>query len=145
MLRAKNVRDQDLEEDTQGHIGDAIEIANTEPTVAAVSKAEPVMVASANKRAVPLPAQKQPGQTAPQSPLPVPRSPLEGKGTVVLDVGGGRTVPSFIGKSLRSAIEMAQNSGIELDVVGSGTAREQSPPPGARMPAGGRVAVRFSR
>jgi cell division protein FtsI (penicillin-binding protein 3) len=63
----------------------------------------------------------------------------------VLDVGGGPTVPSFLGKSLRSAIETAQTSGIELDAIGTGTAREQSPPPGARMPAGGRVAVRFSR
>ncbi len=102
------------------------------------------MMASANKNKAlpPIPLKAEP---APQEPLQAPKNPLEGKGTVVLDVGGGPTVPSFLGKSLRSAIEMAQSSGVELDAIGSGTAREQSPPPGAKMPAGGRVAVRFSR
>jgi cell division protein FtsI (penicillin-binding protein 3) len=144
MLRAK-ARDEDWGEDTQGHIGDAIKIANTDPSPPVAGKSEPATVASANnQRALPLHGQKQ-AEPLPPTPLQAPKNPLEGKGTVVLDVGGGPTVPSFLGKSLRSAIEMAQNSGIELDVVGSGTAREQTPPPGARMPAGGRVAVRFSR
>jgi cell division protein FtsI (penicillin-binding protein 3) len=142
MLRAK-VKDQDLEEDTQGHIGEAIEVAKDESAVPATGKSEAVM-ASRNKRGISLPAQKQP-EAVVQTPLEAPKSPLEGKGTVVLDVGGGRTVPSFLGKSLRSAIETAQSSGVELDVIGSGTAREQSPSPGTPMPAGGRVAVRFGR
>jgi cell division protein FtsI (penicillin-binding protein 3) len=142
LLRAK-VKDQDLEEDTQGHIGDALEVANADPVVPAIGKADPVTLASVNKKSIPTPTQKQ--NDPEPTPLQAPKSPLEGKGTVVLDVGGGPTVPSFLGRSLRSAIEMAQSSGIELDVIGSGTAREQSPPPGARMPAGGRVAVRFSR
>jgi hypothetical protein len=54
-------------------------------------------------------------------------------------------VPSFIGKSLRATIETAQEAGIELDAVGYGVAREQSPPPGTRIPTGARVAVRFTR
>jgi cell division protein FtsI (penicillin-binding protein 3) len=54
-------------------------------------------------------------------------------------------VPSFVGKSLRGAIEAAQQAGIALDVQGSGIAREQSPAPGSRVPAGGKVAVRFGR
>jgi cell division protein FtsI (penicillin-binding protein 3) len=132
MLRAK-VKDQDLDEDTQGHIGEALEVAKEEPVIQPTKTNQPKTVA----------AQKQAEPVA--QPLEAPKSPLEGKGTVVLDVGGGPTVPSFLGKSLRSAIETAQTSGIELDAIGSGTAREQSPPPGARMPAGGRVAVRFSR
>src|SRR5262249_53885551 len=122
---------------------EALEAANTDPVVAPSGKAGPVMLASANKKSPPIPTQKESDPVP--APLEAPKSPLEGKGTVVLDVGGGPTVPSFLGRSLRSAIEMAQSNGIELDVVGSGTAREQSPPPGARMPAGGRVAVRFSR
>jgi cell division protein FtsI (penicillin-binding protein 3) len=80
-----------------------------------------------------------------ETPLPPAADNTQPNGTVVLDVGSGPTVPSFLGKSMRAAIEMAQSNGIELNVIGSGTAREQSPPPGARMPAGGRVAVRFSR
>jgi cell division protein FtsI (penicillin-binding protein 3) len=148
MLRAK-AKAEELDEDNQGHIGDAIEVAKEEP---AQSRPSPtageergtLTMASANKNKAlpPMPVKAEPVQ---QEPLQAPKNPLEGKGTVVLDVGGGPTVPSFLGKSLRSAIEMAQTSGVELDAIGTGTAREQSPPPGARMPAGGRVAVRFSR
>ena len=46
----------------------------------------------------------------------------------MLDVEqGGIVVPSFLGKSVRTAIEMAQESGLDLDAVGSGLARQQSP------------------
>jgi beta-lactam-binding protein with PASTA domain len=65
---------------------------------------------------------------------------------VVLEVEqGGIVVPSFVGKPLRAAIETAQNSGIELDAIGDGVAREQSPPAGAHVPAGSRVEVRFQQ
>jgi hypothetical protein len=40
---------------------------------------------------------------------------------------------------------MAQESGIELDISGSGVARAQAPAPGTRIPAGAHVAVRFAR
>ena len=67
-------------------------------------------------------------------------------GTVVLEVAeGGIEVPSFIGKSLRAAMEAALNSGLELDAVGSGVAREQAPAAGAHVAAGSRVRVRFGR
>jgi len=60
-------------------------------------------------------------------------------------VGGGTTVPSFVGKTLRVAIETAQDAGIELQAVGSGVARDQSPAAGIRVAGGARVVVRFSR
>jgi cell division protein FtsI (penicillin-binding protein 3) len=66
-------------------------------------------------------------------------------GTVVLDTGGRVVVPDFHGKALRSALEEAQSAGIELEVSGSGVGREQSPAPGAKIPAGGKVSVRFGR
>jgi cell division protein FtsI/penicillin-binding protein 2 len=65
-------------------------------------------------------------------------------GTVVLSVDSGIVVPSFVGKSLRSAVEYAQQSGLEISVLGSGIARQQSPPPGSHLAAGQRVIVRFS-
>ena len=47
---------------------------------------------------------------------------LPSSGTVVLDVEqGGIVVPSFVGKSVRAAIELAEESGLDLDAVGSGT------------------------
>lgn len=67
-------------------------------------------------------------------------------GTVVLDVEeGGIQVPSFLGKNLRVAIEAAQDAGLDLDAIGSGVAREQSPQPGAHVAAGSRVVVKFGR
>ena len=76
----------------------------------------------------------------------LPPQQLPTSGTVVLDVEeGGIEVPSFLGKNLRIAIEAAQDAGLDLDAVGSGTAREQSPLPGAHVAAGSRVTVRFGR
>jgi len=67
-------------------------------------------------------------------------------GTVVLDVEqGGNTVPSFVGMSVRSAVELAEASGLDLDAVGDGIAQEQNPPAGAHIATGGQVTVRFGR
>jgi beta-lactam-binding protein with PASTA domain len=54
-------------------------------------------------------------------------------------------VPSFAGKSVRAAIEMAQENGLDLNAVGSGLARDQSPLAGAHVPSGSKVMVRFGR
>ncbi len=67
-------------------------------------------------------------------------------GTVVLDVEqGGIEVPSFVGKTVRSTLEAAQDAGLELEPVGSGVARQQSPAPGTHVHAGSRVTVQFGR
>ena len=66
--------------------------------------------------------------------------------TVILNVEeGGIEVPSFLGKNVRSALEAAQDAGLDLDAIGSGVAREQSPQPGTHVAAGARVVVRFGR
>jgi len=71
--------------------------------------------------------------------------PAKTNGTAVVSLGGGVLVPSLVGKPMRAALEIAQESGIDIDVIGSGVAREQSPPAGTRIASGARVAVRFSR
>jgi len=84
---------------------------------------------------------QKPSQPAPSAPQKV--SPGT---TVVLAVEeGGIEVPSFIGKNLRNALEVAQDAGLDLAAVGSGVAREQTPAPGAHVVAGARVVVRFGR
>ena len=68
-----------------------------------------------------------------QVPPPQPPSPAQqaaGPGTVVLDVDSGVVVPSFLGKPLRSAVETAEQSGLEINAIGSGVARQQWPAPG---------------
>jgi len=77
------------------------------------------------------------------SPAP---AAMPATGTVVLDVEqGGIVVPSFIGRTVRSAVESALDSGLDLEPVGSGVARQQSPAAGTHVHAGTRVTVQFGR
>ncbi len=82
-----------------------------------------------------------------EQPLAAPEQPqIDARGgSVVLDAGGGSTVPSLLGLSMREAVESAHKAGFELQVVGSGLAREQQPPPGSYLPSGSKIAVRFAR
>ncbi|MGA8273067.1 MAG: penicillin-binding protein, partial [Candidatus Sulfotelmatobacter sp.] len=67
-------------------------------------------------------------------------------GTVVLDVEqGGIEVPSFLGKTVRGALEAAQDADLELEAVGSGLARQQSPSAGTHVAAGAHITVQFGR
>jgi cell division protein FtsI (penicillin-binding protein 3) len=85
------------------------------------------------------PAKVPDASSAPPSELPV-------TGTVVLDVEqGGIEVPSFVGKTVRGAVEAAQDIGLQLDAVGSGVARQQSPVAGTHVAAGARVTVQFGK
>jgi len=70
---------------------------------------------------------------------------LGGRGTVVVDIGGSTVAPSLLGLPVRNALETAQQAGIEIDIVGSGVAREQFPPPGAHLAPGAHISVRFAR
>lgn len=71
--------------------------------------------------------------------------PAANDGTVILEVGAGVAVPSLLGMPVRAALETAEQSGFELDVIGSGIAREQQPPPGSMVAPGGHISVRFAR
>lgn len=101
-----------------------------------------------------------PRRAEPRQPEPQPESKSKSKslalaasstpppatsGTVILDVGAGPLAPSLLGKSVRAAIESAEQSGVEIEVIGAGIARAQSPQPGERIPPGTRVAVRFGK
>lgn len=86
-----------------------------------------------------------PAAMASTSQIPSP-APMPANGTVVLDVEqGGIAVPSFLGKSVRSAIEAAEANGLDLEIVGSGIAQDQSPAPGAHVASGTKIMVRFGR
>jgi cell division protein FtsI (penicillin-binding protein 3) len=120
-------------EDAQPHApGEVLEL---EP----VSAPAPLGAAPVVRTAAPASATqalRAPNQSAP---------PDARGGTVVLDVGGGSTVPSLLGLSMRGAVEQAHKAGFELQILGSGVAREQQPPPGSFLPFGSKIAVRFSR
>jgi cell division protein FtsI (penicillin-binding protein 3) len=148
-LAQNKVRDSDLDESSPDHLGSALELADTATAVAAPSGKPPAaqgpLVPAARREKEP---QTEAVATTQSVPLPGGASamPQVPSGTVVLDVEqGGIEVPSFIGKSVRSALEVAQDSGLELNPVGSGIAREQSPAAGTHVTAGSRVVVKFGR
>ena len=161
LLAERRVKDQDVEEGSPDRLGDTLDAsdippadASDQPAVAAApsspdvaaSVVMPAAIRQSEAAASALPEQKQdatPDDKPGAMPLPVH---LPSSGTVVLDVEqGGIVVPSFLGKSVRDAIEMAQERGLDLDAVGSGLARQQSPPPGAHVTSGSQVTVKFGR
>lgn len=160
LFARRNAKEEDLAESSPDHLGSTLEIADNTaadpapPTRNVPSKPSPEVVASAVVPAalrVRRPEastnweRKQSAAVAVKRTALVPEH-LASSGTVVLDVEqGGIVVPSFVGRSVRSAIELAEENGLDLEAVGSGLAREQSPVAGSRIPAGSRVTVRFGR
>jgi len=169
--REKNngLREDDLEEGTPDHPGEPLETAEVNGEASELAKTENVArirperqskgpsPAGADSRVTPA-ALREPVPSASDQPIAATDRPktnnpapslaqsLPATGTVVLDVEqGGIVVPSFVGKTVRGAIEAAQDAGLELEAVGSGVARQQSPAAGAHVPAGSRVTVQFGR
>ena len=146
MLLAQ-VKDTELDESSPDRLGSGPEMP--EETAAIAEKPMPAKSPSPEVAATARmlnAALRTPGQPPPAAPLSAPAgAPLPTSGTVVMDTDAGVIVPSLLGKGVRNALEIAQEAGIELDIVGNGVAREQMPPPGSRIPAGRHVAVRFSR
>ena len=54
-------------------------------------------------------------------------------------------VPSFVGMPMRKVVETAAGAGLEVDVTGSGTAREQAPAAGTLVDPGTHVVVHCAR
>ncbi len=158
LLMAK-MKEKDLEEGTPDHPGETLETAevNSEPmkpsVAAGVARAPSPANAEATGNVVqaavretvstiaPGSIEEAPAKNSDTAPVKLPSS-----GTVVLDVEqGGIEVPSFVGKTVRGAVETAQDIGLELDAVGSGVARQQTPAAGTHVAAGARVTVQFGR
>jgi cell division protein FtsI (penicillin-binding protein 3) len=159
LLAQSKLKDNDLEEGTPDHPGEPLEMADG---------ADPAAPRPSEAAQAPLPAKAEAGTNVVQAAMretlpneasstasnqaraaePPPKSRPEPKlpatGTVVLDVEqGGIEVPSFSGKTVRKALEAAQDAGLELEVVGSGVARQQTPAAGTRVPQGSSVTVQF--
>ena len=147
-LARNKVKDSDLDEGSPDRLGSVLEVGDSTPDTTPLP---PQPKPTAAQGAV-VPAALQEKESAPRTPA-IPASakadtpaPDPSNGTVVLDVEqGGIEVPSFIGKSVRGAVETAQDSGLELNPVGSGIAREQTPAAGSHVTAGSRVLVKFGR
>ena len=163
LLLASRAKDKDLEEGTPDHPGEPLETAEVgadspqpatgKDRVARSSSPanagnEGPVVQAAIRQSEPLAGlPSQPSQVSAKSPDTASApSKLPSTGTVVLDVEqGGIEVPSFVGKTVRGAVETAQDAGLELEAVGSGVARQQSPQAGTHVTAGAHVMVQFGR
>ena len=55
------------------------------------------------------------------------------------------SVPPFTGLSVRQVIEKAAGAGLEVEIVGDGSVRDQAPAPGTMVPPGTHVVVRCTR
>ncbi len=154
LLASRQISDRDIAEGSPDHPGEPLEISqstnledtSSPPATSSGSPASPVgsVVPAAMRGKIDTVENAEivaPPQTPPSPPVQLPTG-----GTVVVDMEeGGIVVPSFMGKSVRSAIETAEEKGITLDVMGSGLGQQQIPPAGSHVAAGTRVTVQFGR
>jgi len=162
LLAQAKMKDKDLEEGTPDHPGEPLETAEInagdaaspvgKPSVArtpANAGGDGTVVQAALRQNEPVPSanvQPEPPKTPAAAENTAPPPKIPSTGTVVLDVEqGGIEVPSFVGKTVRGAVESAQDAGLELEAVGSGVARQQNPAPGTHVAAGAHVTVQFGR
>jgi len=160
LLAQAKIKDKDLDEGTPDHPGEPLETAEVNGDAVAAEKPTNAV----NRAPSPANAGQDPGlvpatlreplapTAATPSSLAAPQATSQTKaavpasGTVVLDVEqGGIEVPSFVGKTVRGAVESAEDVGLEIDAVGSGIARQQNPAAGSHVAAGSRVTVQFGR
>jgi cell division protein FtsI (penicillin-binding protein 3) len=163
LARAKT-SDTELEEGSPDHLGESIDIAEAAPNETnplpapdrqQMNNVQKDRGPAPQTAIVPTSLREQepaaPSEPAHSVPYEAGRggsasAPAAQTGTVVVDVEqGGIEVPSFAGKSVRSAIELAESAGLDLEIIGSGLAQEQSPAAGAHVAAGSKITVKFGR
>lgn len=148
MLLRASVKPADVMEGSPDHVGDDIaamdEAENGPQTTLQPQNSQGVVAASYTPQSSLETghAPSLPTSTAISPDTQPPTPPTSG--TVVLDVDN-KTVPSFLGKPVREVIEESQRAGVEVDVFGSGIARQQTPAPGSHLASGGHVSVQFAR
>ena len=170
LLAREKASDKDLEEGSPDHPGEELDVADAPAvdTPRSLARAEPGISArldpstalraasrdarrsTVNNEIIPAAMREKLSQPMQTHTASVSRSeiasPAPASGTVVLDVEqGGIAVPSFLGRSVRSAIEIAEANGLDLEILGSGIAQDQSPAPGAHVASGSKITVRFGR
>ena len=81
-------------------------------------------------------ASNQPGS-------PEPSPPQErASNYVTISDGKKLSVPTLVGLPIRTVIEMTAAAGLQVQISGSGTVREQAPAPGTQVPSGTKIIVR---
>jgi cell division protein FtsI (penicillin-binding protein 3) len=66
-------------------------------------------------------------------------------GSVTISEAKQLRVPSLVGLSMRDVIVQAETAGLDVEIAGSGTAREQAPAAGTMVAEGTKIVVKCSR
>lgn len=86
--------------------------------------------------------QQEQTATAPSDSTP----PAEPRSSyVAISDGKQLNVPSLVGLPIRTVVQMVAAEGLQVEISGSGTVREQAPAPGTKVPSGTKVVVRCGR
>jgi cell division protein FtsI (penicillin-binding protein 3) len=145
-----------MAEEDSGNTGDinaiyaaANELPSDDPLRAAVnqpaSTPQPAAAAQPQTRTQPLGAaantSANPVATQPQiQPQPAPATRI-----VIINDGKKLRVPSLIGLPVRKVIEQAAAAGLEVEISGNGSVREQAPAAGTMVAPGTKIVVRCGR
>jgi cell division protein FtsI (penicillin-binding protein 3) len=88
-------------------------------------------------------------QSASPAPQPAAQTPADtaqnGTKTILLPAANQLRVPTLTGMPVRQVIEQAGAAGLEVEINGNGTCREQAPAPGAMVGPGTKIVVRCAR
>ena len=122
------VNDLPADDPLRGGSQDALRAPATQPVPADTSQAQPTNAAAAQPAT-------GPSQTASQPATQ----------TIIVADGKKLSVPSLIGLPVRKVIEQAAAAGLDVQITGSGTVREQAPAAGTMVAPGTKIVVRCGR
>jgi cell division protein FtsI (penicillin-binding protein 3) len=139
-------------EEDSGNTGDinaiyaaANELPSDDPLRAAVNQPasipQPAVAAQPQARTQPAGAAAN-ARVNPVAPQPQ-QTPVTR--TVIINDGKKLRVPSLVGLPVRKVIEQAAAAGLEVEISGNGSVREQAPAAGTMVPPGTKIVVRCGR
>ena len=98
-------------------------------------------------QAQPATSQSQSGTQAANAETVTQPAPSQAPAQTTVTIADGKNlrVPSLIGLPVRKVIEEAASAGLEVQITGSGTVREQAPAAGTMVPPGTKIVVRCGR
>lgn len=109
------------------------------PATTSQSQADAAPPAAVSAAPVKAPANSQPGTTHPPG---IPQPPAA---TVTIADVKTLRVPSLMGLPVRKVIEQAAAAGLEVEITGKGSVREQAPAAGTMVAPGTKIVVRCGR
>jgi cell division protein FtsI (penicillin-binding protein 3) len=150
-VKAPSTKDKPVKEDEASDVGDinalyaaANDLPSDDPLRAAPAPAPPAATTEAAAPAQPTNSGPPPTAT-PSTAHSTSTSPPPNSNSVVFADVSQLRVPSLFGLNVRQVIEQAGSAGLEVEIVGNGTARAQAPAAGAMVRPGTKIVVRCER